>query len=37
MHGYLMHLRLYNRLRDKLHSADLTERRQKRIDELATQ
>lgn len=31
MHGYLMHEKLYNKLRDKLENADLAERRKKKI------
>jgi hypothetical protein len=32
LHGYLMHLRLYNKLKDKLEAADIQEKRKKKID-----
>jgi hypothetical protein len=32
MHGYLMHLRLYNRLKIKLDQANITERRKKKVE-----
>jgi ribosome biogenesis protein ENP2 len=37
MHGYLMHLKLFNKLKDKLHNADLLEKRKRKIDELVNQ
>ena len=37
MHGYLMHLRLYNKLKDKLEQANIVERRKKKVEELVNQ
>ena len=34
MHGYLMHEKLFNKLKDKLESANITERRKKRVEEM---
>jgi hypothetical protein len=32
MHGYLMHLRLYNKLRDKVDATTYTSKVQKQVD-----
>lgn len=37
MHGYLMHLKLYNKLKDKIEQANILERRKKRVEDIVNQ